>query len=421
MSPRSEDSTRKTSAMMVSERSHDDQIVLHVDADSYYAACERLKHPELHDEPVVVGMGYDKETLSGAVATASYEARDFGVDSGLPIGESLELLPRKIDADTTDDEAPNPNEAGHYRPVDMEFYEEIGEEIQTILSEYADTVEPVSIDESYLDITERTDWDTVGSYASDLQSRVQDDVGIPVSIGVAPTKSAAKVASDAEKPEGLVIVEPGDVQSFFEPLPIEAVHGIGPVTAEEMRDMGIETAGDLVEADVNALENAFGVRGVEVHQRAQGIDPRPVTPPDDPKSLSNESSFAPPTSNWERKAEKIKQLADKVTDRAQEKGVLYQTVGIKVVEPPYDVNTRARTLNGPIDNPELVESIALELLEEFDDTQTRKVGVKIAKLSFTENNQGTLSEWETDTTSSFDSQPTHEFTSVEKQADLSEF
>lgn len=380
----------------------DDWIILHVDCDCFYAACERTRHPELTGEPLIIGMGYDEEDPHGAVATASYEAREYGVDSAMAIGKALKKLPRMTDADADDPDAPDPETAGYYRPVDMEFYESVGESIQEILEAHAETLEPVSIDEAYLDVTSETTWDDVESYAASLKETIREEIGVPVSIGAAPTKSAAKVASDHDKPDGLVIVEPGDVREFFKPLPIDEVHGIGPVTAKELRGMGIETAGDLAITDPDELTDRFGTRGKEAHQRARGHDPRPVTPPDDPKSLSNESSFGGAVTESGLKREKIRELADEVTTRAREQDALYQTIGIKVVEPPFDVNTRAHTLPGPVDNPELVEETALELLEEFKRTEVRKIGVKVSNLSFSEKKQAALTEWDGDETTETD-------------------
>lgn len=394
--PNSSGGMHGVSTIATAESVTDDWIILHVDCDCFYAACERTRHPELAGEPVVIGMGYEQDDPHGAVATASYEARDYGVESAMAIGNALDHLPRIADADSNDPAAPDPDNAGHYKPVDMEYYESIGADVHDILDDHADTFEPVSIDEAYLDVTSRTTWDDVEAYAADLKDMIREEVGIPVSIGVAPTKSAAKVASDHDKPDGLVIVEPGTVREFFEPLDIEEVHGIGPVTASTLREMGIETAGDLAVADPDELVEEFGSRGKEAHQRARGHDPRPVTPPDDPKSISNESSFGDPVTGFEIKREKVCALAEKVTSRAKEKNALYQTIGIKVVEPPYDVNTRAHTLPGPIENPELVEETALDLLEEFAEAKVRKVGVRVSNLSFSENKQSNLSKWDTD-------------------------
>ena len=368
-----------------------EQVICHVDMDCFYAACERLREPELRGEPLVVGMGYEAGEDNGAVATASYEAREFGVESAMAISEALDLLPRRegTDADASDSEA-----AGYYRPVDMAYYESVAEEVKAILHDSADVVREVSIDEAYLDVTDRTDWDGVKRFARDLKRRIEVDVGVVASVGVAPTMSAAKIASDADKPDGLVVVEPGDVQDFLEPMDVEAVHNIGPVTARELREIGIETAGELAESDPDRLADHFGERGLEIYRFARGEDTREVTPRDDPKSFSRESAFPDAIEDVEQVRERVQTLAEAVAERATREGALYQTVGIKIVTPPYDVNTRARSLSGPVDDPELVETIALDLLAEFETARIRKVGVRVSKLSFTEREQTCLDGFE---------------------------
>jgi DNA polymerase IV (DinB-like DNA polymerase) len=357
--------------------------------DCFYAACERLREPELRGEPLVVGMGYEDGETVGAVATASYEAREYGVESAMAISEALELLPRRAGSD-------DPDETGYYRPVDLEYYESISEEVQEILRDSADVVREVSIDEAYLDVTEQVGWEGVERFSRNLKRRIEAEVGVAASVGVAPTMSAAKIASDADKPDGLVVIEPGDVREFLAPLDIEAVHNVGPVTARELHEMGIETAGELAAADPDRLENQFGERGLEIYRFARGEDAREVTPRDDPKSFSRESAFAEAVSEHDRVRERVQTLAEAVAKRATRENALYQTVGIKVVTPPYDVNTRARSLSGPIDEPNLVEAIALDLLEEFTDARVRKVGVRVSKLSFTDREQVSLDGFESD-------------------------
>ncbi|MFB6152789.1 MAG: DNA polymerase IV [Halodesulfurarchaeum sp.] len=367
-------------------QSEGDRIVAHVDADCFYAACERLREPSLEGEPVVVGMGYEPGEGVGAVATASYEARAHGVESAQAISTALDRLPRRGDAD--------PGEpAAYYRPVDMAYYEEVAREVRSILDEVATTVREVSIDEAYLDLTAVTDWEVVAGYARHIKDRVARKVGVTVSVGVAPTMSAAKVASDRDKPDGLVVVEPGEVQAFFADLDVEAVHGVGPVTARRLRDHDIETAGDLAEADIDWLASTFGDRGRELGRRARGIDPREVEPRDRPKSFSRESAFPELTSEYDQIRDRIQTLAAAVADRARRRGVLYRTIGVKVVEPPFDINTRERSLPGPVDDPELLESVALELLSEFEGVDVRKVGVRVANLSFTDADQSDLGTW----------------------------
>ncbi|WP_135363340.1 DNA polymerase IV [Halosimplex halophilum] len=369
-----------------------DQVVCHVDMDCFYAACERLREPALEGQPLVVGMGYESEQTHGAVATASYEAREFGVESAMAISEALERLPRKVEA--ARDPELDVEEAGFYRPVDLDFYDEVAADVKAILHDAADVVREVSIDEAYLDVTDRVDWDEVEAFAAELRERIDEEVGVAASVGVAPTMSAAKIASDYDKPEGLVVVEPGEVREFLAPLDVAEIHNVGPVTARQLREMGIETAGDLAAADPERVRETFGERGLEVRRFARGEDPREVTPVGEPKSLSRESAFTEPTDDTERKREKVRALAADVAERAQREGALYRTIGIKVVTPPYDVNTRAESLPGPVDDPDLLESTALDLLEEFDDDRVRKLGVRVSKLDFAESDQASLAGFE---------------------------
>lgn len=369
--------------------------------DCFYAACERLREPALRGEPVVVGMGYEPGTDSGAVATASYEARAFGVESAMALSEALDILPRKVDVAGSGHPV---DEAGFYRPVDMPFYESVAAEARTLLQERAGTVREVSIDEAYLDVTDRTAWrrTTDGDrtlaegYARHVKGRIAEEVGVPASIGVAPNMSAAKVASDHDKPDGLVVVEPGAVAEFLAPLSVDAVHGVGPVTADRLSGMDVETAGDLAGADPAELRAAFGSRGPELRDRARGVDDREVTPTGRPKSLSRESAFGDPADDAEKR-ETVSALAADVAARAQNREATYRTIGIKVVRPPYDVNTRERSLSGPVDAPDLVEDVALELLSEFEGDPARKVGVRVSNLSFASGEQARLDGWDGET------------------------
>jgi DNA polymerase IV (DinB-like DNA polymerase) len=226
-----------------------------------------------------------------------------------------------------------------------------------------------------------------------VKDRIEREAGVPASVGVAPNMSAAKVASDADKPDGLVVVPPGSVAEFLAPLPTADVHGVGPVTEETLAELGVETAGDLAAADRDRLADALGERGPELSRRAAGDDDREVTPTGLPKSLSRESAL-PTTADEATKRETVTALAADVARRARERGCLYRTIGIKAVEPPFDVNTRARSLPGPVDDPDLVEEVALDLLGEFDDVRVRKLGVRVSKLDFAESDQATLGGFE---------------------------
>lgn len=375
-----------------------DRVVIHVDMDCFYAACERLREPKLRGEPVVVGMGYEPGDDGGAVATASYEAREFGVESAQAITEALDRLPRRAAADPADPGAPDPEETGFYRPVDMSYYKSVSDDVETVLEEAVEgrgpeagtdgVVRAVSIDEAYLDVT-GVGWQRAEAVARELKHDIEREAGVAASVGVAPNMSTAKVASDFDKPDGLVVVEPGETREFLAPLDVRELHGVGPVTARHLREMGIETAEDLAAADPAELEAEFGARGREIHAHARGRDDRPVTPVGNPKSLSSESALSP-TDDTERKRDLVGSLAEDVAKRAQAENALYKTVGIKVVEPPFDINTRERSLSGPVDDPELVESIALDLLREFHQATVRKLGVRVSNLDFSEADQVSL-------------------------------
>jgi DNA polymerase IV (DinB-like DNA polymerase) len=376
----------------------DPRVVVHVDMDCFYASCERRRRPDLAGEPVVVGMGYEPGETAGAVATASYEAREYGVESAQPISRALDLLPRRAEAD-------DPEGTGVYLPVDMDHYESVAAEVKAVLHDVADTVREVSVDEAYLDATDRTAWDRVPDdpdrrlaegYARHVKERIAREAGVPASVGVAPNMSAAKVASDHDKPDGLVVVPPGEVRGFLAPLPTEAVHGVGPVTASALAETGIETAGDVADADPAALRDRFGERGRVLYDRARGVDDREVTPRGRPKSLSRESAFAEATADHDRVRERVRALAADVAERARSEGALYRTIGVKVVEPPFEVSTRARSLPGPVDDPDLVRESALALLAEFADDEVRKVGVRLSKLSFADADQSRLDGWDGD-------------------------
>jgi len=377
----------------------EDRVVCHVDMDCFYAACERLREPALRGEPVVVGMGFEPGETVGAVATASYEAREYGVESAQAISEALERLPRKIDA--AEDPDRDVEEAGFYRPVDMDYYQEVAADVREILRDRADVLREVSIDEAYIDATDPLGWGDgePRQFAADLKADVESAVGVTASVGVAPTMSAAKVASDRDKPDGLVVVEPGSVREFFAPLDVEAVHGIGPVTAAQLRDLDIGTAGDLASADPDLIEDRLGDRGLAVRRYARGEDDRAVEPVGRPKSLSRESAFAEATDDPDRQRERVRALATAVADRASRKGALYRTIGIKVVQPPYDANTRARSLPGPVDESDLVEEVALDLLGEFEGEPARKLGVRVSNLSFADEEQVSLESWDGESSS----------------------
>lgn len=364
----------------------DGQIVLHLDMDCFFVACERLRRPGLRGEPVVIGGGFDTDPPRGAVATASYEAREHGIHSAQPMSQALRRLPRRS---VVEDES---TPSGIYLRGDHGYYSEVSEEVMAIVETAGDPVCRISIDEAYLDVTDQTTWSNVNQYAATLKSRIKSGVGVTPSIGVAPTLSCAKIASDYDKPDGLRVVQPGDVAGFLAPIDIAEIHGVGPVAADRFREAGIETAGDLAALSTQEVIDRFGSRSTTLYDRVRGIDPREVSPGGTPKSISKEKSIEPTTA-MEVKEAVVRTLAERVEQRAATKGARYRTVGIKIVETPFDRQTRERSLVGPIRDGDLVEEVALGLLEEFADAEVRKLGVRVSNLDFFDGQQTRLSAW----------------------------
>ncbi|MFW6448616.1 MAG: DNA polymerase IV [Halobacteriota archaeon] len=362
-------------------------IVCHVDMDCFYAACERLREPALDGQAVVVGMGYEPDDDGGVVATASYEAREHGVHSAQPISDALARLPR---ASVMPPDYVGP--VAHYRPVDMGYYQSVSREVLAVLEGFADAMRVASLDEAYLDLTEQTTWADAEAFGRELKAAVESTVGVTASVGIAPTRGVAKIASDHDKPDGLTVVPPGDVGDFLAGRPVEDLHGVGPVTAEALRDLDLPHIDDVAATDPAILVEHFGDRGRELAARARGEGSTEVTPQGLPKSLSRESSLGSGTDDPEVVRERIAELARAVASRANRKGASYRTVGIKVVTPPFDVNTRERSFGGPFADAALVERTALELVEEFAGETVRKVGVRVANLDFAPE-QASLGEY----------------------------
>ncbi|TMG00309.1 MAG: DNA polymerase IV, partial [Chloroflexi bacterium] len=245
------------------------RVVMHVDLDAFYASVEQLRRPELRGKPVIVGgAGVDGER--GVVAAASYEARPFGVRSAMPLSRARRLCPNAV-----------------FIPCDFPAYREASKSVFAILDRYSPLIEPIALDEAYLDLTGE---DALMGPADTVAVRLRDEVktrcGLDLSIGVASCKLVAKVASELRKPRGLVVVPPGTEASFLAPLPLGKLPGCGPATAVRLERVGVRTIGDLAALPDPLLGELFGQYGRLLGSHARGIDPSPVLPPGDPKSIS---------------------------------------------------------------------------------------------------------------------------------------
>jgi DNA polymerase-4 len=334
------------------------RTILHVDLDAFFASVEQRDHPELRGRPVAVGLGGTNDR--GVVSAASYEARKFGVHSAMPIRTARRLCPDCV-----------------FVPVDGAKYQRVSREVMAILRRFTPLVEPVSIDEAFLDVTaSRALFGDGESIARLIKAAVRDEVRLTISVGVASTKLVAKVASDLRKPDGLVVVPPGDEAGFLAPLPISRLWGVGPSTAIALRDFGVATIGDLAALDRSALARRFGKHGSSLVDRAHGVDPDPVDDPDAAKSVSHEHTFDVDTADPEVLERTLLAMAEGVSGRLRHAGLKAGTVTVKIRDSDFHTITRQRGLVEPVDLTEPIWRAALELARpEMKGRKIRLLGV----------------------------------------------
>ena len=334
------------------------RTILHVDLDAFFAAVEQRDHPEWRGKPLVVGMGGANDR--GVVSAASYEARAFGVHSAMPIRTAKRLCPDCL-----------------FVPVRGSAYQAASREVMAILRRFTPLVEPISIDEAFLDVTgsQRLFGDGE-SIARQIKATIHDELSLTASVGVAATKLVAKIASDLRKPDGLVVVEPGTEARFLAPLPISRLWGVGPSTATALRDFSVVTIGDLAALDRAALVRRFGKHGASLVDRAHGVDADPVDDPDSAKSVSHEHTFDEDTSDAEVLERTLLAMAEGVSGRLRHAGLKARTVTVKVRDSGFNTITRQRSLAEPTDLTEPIWLTALDLARpEMRGKRIRLLGV----------------------------------------------
>jgi len=359
------------------------KVILHVDMDSYFSAVEMRDHPELKGLPVIVGGEIKAEKgvstdskdkkIRGVVSTCSYEAREFGIHSAMPLSKAYELCP---DA--------------KFLPVNMALYKRVSREIMAVLREHADKMEQVGIDEAFLDVSIRVrDWSEAKSYALMLKNEILANIGLTCSVGIAPNKTIAKIASDFEKPAGLTVVEAGRVTDFLAPLNVNRIPGVGPKTAGMLKEMGIEEISQLASCDVQALIAKFGKYGNKLHMRANGIDERELKEERVRQSLSRERTFAEDTSDASVLNTCVADLAEEIYNAIEKEGFVFKTVGIRVRFEDFTVLTRAKTLRTFHSDVNTITRIATDLMAKvgFEAKKVRLVGVRVAKLTLLDDKQ----------------------------------
>lgn len=305
------------------------RTILHVDMDAFYASVEVLDRPELRGQPVVVG----GPVARGVVSACSYEARAYGVHSAMPMAQALRLCPQAV--------------VLHVR---MSRYSYVSRQVMQVLGEKTPLLEQVSVDEAYLDLT---NWLPPGVSSMTMAQAIKDEVktvtGLNCSVGVATGKAVAKMASDLRKPDGLVVVPPGEGAAFLAPLPIGKLRGVGEATERKLRDLGIRTIGDLARLPVELLTTKFGVHGRELHALAQGRDDSPVVPERQAKSIGRETTFPVDVADRATLERTLLELAEDVAESLRRHGLLARGVTLKLRYGDFHTLTRATTLAEPTD------------------------------------------------------------------------
>jgi DNA polymerase IV len=348
--------------------------IIHLDMDAFYPSVEVLDNPALKGRPVIVGGGKER----GVVSSASYEARKFGVHSAQPMAIAMRLCPK-----------------GVFLGVRMKRYKEISDKVFEIFYRFTPLVEPLSIDEAFLDVTGSVRlFGRPEEIAKDIKDAILREIGLTVSAGVAPSKFVAKIASDMNKPDGLTVVEPGKVREFLDPLPISRMWGAGKVTQEIMLKMGICTFRDLSLTPVKILEDKFGVHGRQMQLLSMGIDDRDVIPERDAKSIGHEDTFIKDILDVSLAKKELLSQASRVARRMRKEDIKGKTVTLKVKYSDFKQVTRSATLPCATDDAHEVFMTVCELLKKTSvgTRPVRLLGISVSKFETRSNSQLVLFE-----------------------------
>ncbi|HUL22341.1 MAG TPA: DNA polymerase IV [Thermodesulfobacteriota bacterium] len=336
--------------------------ILHIDMDAFFSAVEQKRRPELAGKPVIVGGGGDP-TKRGVVSTASYEARRFGIHSAMPLRTACKLCPDAI-----------------FLPVDYEEYSRVSEEVKGILREFSPIMEDVGIDEAFLDLSsiDRPS----DEIAREIRKRIQDETGLTCSVGIAPNKLLAKMASDMQKPDGLTIITEDDIPSRIWPLSVRKLRGVGPKTEAYLKEKDIQTVGDLASYSLDQLTEEFGQSyGSYLYEASRGMDESPLVTHWEPKSISRETTFQRDVENWQVIAKTLVDLIKEVIHNMKEEGYQGRTITLKIRFSDFKTYTRARTLSQHGDSEEEIRKAAFDCLGRIElKKKVRLVGVRVGDL-----------------------------------------
>ncbi|WP_457966727.1 DNA polymerase IV [Arthrobacter sp. D1-29] len=336
--------------------------ILHVDMDAFFVSVELRTRPELRGRPVIVGYPADRSV----VLSASYEARAFGVKSAMPMVMAARICPKAVII-----------EPRH------RLYYEVSAQIMAIFESITELVEPLSVDEAFLDVGGAIRRLGAPREIGELvRRRVSNELGITASVGIAASKFVAKIASTRCKPDGLLLITPEETVPYLHSLPVGALWGVGAKTADVLARMGIRTVADVAATPVSSLKKVLGATGQHVYQLSWGIDPRPVTPVRLEKSIGAEETFAVDTGDDAILHRELLRLAHRTAERLRSSGMVARTVALKLRYADFSTITRSRTVHTPVDSAQLIYAVALQLLESIGNrTMTvRLVGIRAEQL-----------------------------------------
>jgi len=348
--------------------------IIHVDMDAFYASVEQRDNPDLRGKPVVVAW----KSKRSVVCAASYEARTFGVRSAMPAVRAQRLCAEAI-----------------FVPPDFTRYRAVSQQVREIFKRHTDLIEPLSLDEAYLDVTKnKTGLATATLVARSIREQIRQELDLAASAGVAPNKFLAKLASDWKKPDGLFVIQPEEVDGFLIPLPIGRLPGVGKVTEEKLQKLEIKTVGDLRRLEVSTLEEQFGRFGRRLHELARGIDENEVVPDRPTKSISAEDTFEEDVPIAETEP-MIRRLAEKVWAASRKETRMARTVVLKLKTREFKILTRSHTPSLPPSSCEELTSIALTLRNKVGlgpKQRFRLVGVGLSNFDEPSDTETTQSE-----------------------------
>ncbi len=344
------------------------QKIIHLDMDAFYASVEQRDNPELKGRPVAVGGSSER----GVVAAASYEARQYGVKSAMPTRTALRLCPQLIIV----------------KPR-ISYYKESSEVFRSIMMEYTDLVEPLSLDEAYMDVTHNLkNIPSATLIAQEIRERVKAEINLTCSAGISINKFLAKVASDLNKPDGLTLIGPEVAEEFIEKLPVHKFHGIGKVTSEKLNKMGIMTGRDLKKKSEKEMIRILGKSGSFYYKLVRGEDSRKVNPDRITKSQSTENTFEKDLRDREEVIGEINILCDHLEERVWRKSIMGRTLTIKVKYNDFTQITRSKTVNQWLSKAGEFKPIANEILQQVDLKEgIRLLGVGISNLNTEEESE----------------------------------